>query len=1130
MKKFWKPPFLLTEKAKKLILTMKLTVFILFLTLMQVSATVYSQATKFSFRAENKQVVEVLRQIEENSDFRFFFLREQVDVERKVTVTAREATVEQILDELFRGQPVSYEFANEALIVLTRSDNPLGSVNSYLQGNMQQPAVSGTVTEESGEPLPGVTVIVKGTTHGTVTNGNGEYSLSNIPEDATLQFSFVGMRTQEVEVGNQTTIDVTMEVDAIGIDEVIAVGYGTSTRQKLVSSVSTLKTDKIERVPYKTVTESLAGRVSGVFVQANNGDGALPTISIRGGGEPLYVINGIKQSKEFFSMIPAGDIENISVLKDASASAVYGAEAGDGIILVTTKQGTKEGININYNGNVSFQTRLIKPNFLSPYEFALMANEAAYMDARPPTYSDEMLSIFQSNNDPRYKATDVYEEVVNKFRPLNNHNLSLSGKSGNTNVFLSLNYQNEGSEFKVSDNQGTDRYSVRSNISHKIQDLGLTINGHIDAQKYDATFPPNGSGNIWTNIRTYGISPGPLRNPEGNLYQPSWIESPLAEASDKAGYWRRQRNWLNTRLSLTWELPWVKGLDITTFGNYQYNNTDNKTWRTTASGRAQLFTWENEPIPAGKPSLNQSKEEESKLDFETQINYNRVIADWHTISLTAVYTEYELKYNMISAYRRDFLSSAIDQIFAGSTENWQNNGIASEEARRGWIGRAKYDYDSKYILEFSFRYDGSDNFPKDKRWGFFPAVSVGWNLGNESFIQEVTEKLQINSLKLRGSWGKTGLTGGGGRFGYIPVYNYVNNNYFTGGTWIPGFSEGPLVSSEFTWYERTSYNLGVDFAFFNNKLSGSADGFFYRTTNYLASPQDQYTTPLGKSLPQILTNSAHRRAGAEFLLDYKTQLNGIQVNIGSNIAYFNQLWEKRYDESESVLGNPYRRLTHEKDYYTVGYLSDGYFQSIDEVLDNPRLMGREINWPGNVKYVDINGDGKVDFDDQRRIGTSNFPHLTYGGNIDLLYKGFSFNALFQGSSNRQIYLGATWYGAIHNKAFDIQSDSWTVDNPDAKFPRNSYVVAEYGTTSDFYLINAWYIRLKALSFSYDLKHSLLKNLDNFSEFSVLLSGTNLLTFSPTLDYYMDPEVEASASHQMRQPFKVFNIGIRLGLK
>ncbi len=1107
---------------KKCLLIMRLFLVISLISVMQTFAlNAYTQNTRISLSVAEMKLEEIIMRIENDTYYRFAYDKNEVNVDKAYSVNVKNAEMEQLLNQLFSKGEISYTIVGRQ-IVLSPSN-----VSAITQQGL---SISGRVTDSSGSPLPGVTVVEKGSKNGVVTDTNGNYSLDNVRTNAILVFSFVGMKTGEAQVNGKTLIDLTMEEETIGIGEVVAIGYGTTTKQKMVSSVSTLKTDKIERVPYKTIAESLAGRVAGVFVQTDNGDGALPQISIRGGGDPLYIVDGIKQTKEFFSMIPSTDIENISFLKDASAGAVYGAEAGDGVVLVMTKKGAGEGFKVNYSGNFSFETRSIKPDYLTPYEYALMANEAAYMDGRSATYSDEMVNILKANTDPKYIATDVYDAVVNKFRPLTNHNLSLNGHSGNTSAFFSVNYQTEGSEFKWSNTQGTDRYSIRSDISHKIENLGLTVSGHFDAQKYVATFPYNGSANIWINLRTLGITMGPLINPQGNFIIPmnSVAGNPAAEASDKAGYSKRQKNWMNSRLTFEWDVPWIKGLKLMALGNYLFDNTDNKSWSTTSQAEAQRFTWDNVPIQTGQPTLSQSKDDNFKLDFQTQINYNKTFLNDHTVSLTAVYNQYESRYNVLSGYRRDYLSSAVDQIFAGSTTTWSNNGYTTEEARRGWVGRAKYDFKSRYIVEFSFRYDGSDNFPKDKRWGFFPAISAGWNIANEPFMQGLDKLLGIDALKVRGSWGKTGMTGGGGRFGYISAYNLVNNNYYSGGNWQPGFTEGPLVSNDFTWYDRTSYNLGLDFALLTNKLNGSLDWFFYRTTNYLASPGDKYTTPLGKSLPQVVTNSAHRRAGAEFTLMYHARLNALNINIGGNLAYYNQLWEKKYDEPASVLGNPYTRLTHETDYYTVGYMSDGYYQNINEVIDNPRLMGREVNWPGNVKYRDMNGDGKVDSYDQRKIGTSGFPHLTYGTTLDVSWKGFKINTLIQGTSNRQIYLGTTWYGAIHNKQYAIQADSWTPDNPDAKFPRNSYVVNEYGTTSDFFLINAWYVRLKALSVSYDFK-TLFPQIQKVSELSVILSGTNLVTFSPTMKYDLDPEVEANSSHQMRQPPRVFSLGLRIGL-
>uniref|UniRef100_UPI003567EAAD SusC/RagA family TonB-linked outer membrane protein n=1 Tax=Mariniphaga sediminis TaxID=1628158 RepID=UPI003567EAAD len=349
MKNFCFTPFPFNGKAKKLILIMKLTVFILFLTLMQVSATVYSQANKFSFRAENKQVVEVLRQIEEHSDFRFFFLREQVDVERRVSVTAREATVEQILDELFQGQPVQYEFANEALIVLTRSDSPIARVNDYRNGDMEQRTVSGKVTDSSEQPLPGVTVVVKGTTQGTVTNADGEYTLANIPENTTLVFSFVGMRAQEVVAGDQTQINIRMEEEAIGLDEVVVTSFGIKrTLKQLTYSTQEVKGENLASVGNPNILGGLQGKVAGVSVTLNSGmPGKAPDIKIRGSrsltgdNAPLYVVDGMPVAGgDRAADFNPNDIESINILKGPAASALYGLRASNGVVVITTKSGS----------------------------------------------------------------------------------------------------------------------------------------------------------------------------------------------------------------------------------------------------------------------------------------------------------------------------------------------------------------------------------------------------------------------------------------------------------------------------------------------------------------------------------------------------------------------------------------------------------------------------------------------------------------------------------------------------------------------------------------------------------------------------------------------------------------------
>jgi TonB-linked SusC/RagA family outer membrane protein len=1116
---------------KKLIMELKITFLVILVSVSNVLAIpTYSQVARVSLDMKNTKLEQIIDNIESQSEFYFVFNQKQIDVNRVVSIQANNELITNILPELFKGTNVNYiVFDKKILLTTDPLDNSLLAILS--ETKPQQNQITGVVSDKNGTPLAGVTVLVTGTTLGIVTDATGKYSI-NIPQGSkSLKFSLVGMETQEISIGTLTQINVTMTESTIGLGEVVVIGYGTSSQAKLVSSVSQIKTDKIEGVPYETIVDALAGRSSGVFMEHNPSasDGGLDRISIRGGGEPLYIIDGIKATKEMFSMIVPEDIDNISILKDASSTAVYGSQAGDGIVLVTTKKGTGEKLSVNYSANVSFQTRIISPSFLNLYQQAVLMNTADDVDGIAHTFSDQMLQTYKDQTNPQYLNTNYYNAVVKKFAPLTKQNLTLSGASGNTTLYLSLNYDTQDGLFNGSTKQGTDRYSIRASVSHKLENIGLTVSGESDWSQFNAIYPAPGSWAVYSWTRT-GIGV-PLYNPAGNFYQ---YGDPLAAASDLAGYQHDKRNWINNRISLLWELPWVKGLRISTFGNYLYENDDFKKWNVNANGCAPFYNWDNS-IPAGgwgSPNLTQSLTNRSKLDLETHINYSRTFGG-HTISFTGVYTQYNQIKDTTAAYRRGFISSSVDEIFAGSTTGQSNFGSEFEEANRAWVGRVSYDYKSKYLLEFSGRYDGSDNFAPNKRWGFFPSISAGWNIADESFMQSINNLLGMKSFKVRASWGVTGLITGANRFGYIPVYNYNNDYYYSGGSWSPSFSEGPLVSPDFTWYKRTSLDGGIDFTIFNGKLSGTADWFYYRTTNFLTSPTGIYSTPLGTALPQILSNSAQRRGGAEFSLNYKTQVAGINITIGGNIAFYNQLWERLASESEATLENPFTRLTQQTDYYTVGYQALGYYQSMNDIYNNPRLIGLTKYIPGQTYYQDINGDGKVDSRDKERIGTSSFPHTTYGLNFDFSYKGFSLDGLFQGAANRQLYLGYVWYASISGqRTYDIQGtqNCWTPTNPNAMWPILSTVVSDNGITSTKYIVNGAYLRLKSLNIGYDFKRILLKNLKTIQEFTLYFSCTNVFTISPLNKYYIDPESPPSLYTDLGfDVTRSFSFGVRMRL-
>lgn len=1105
---------------------MRITLFLTLVGILQVFAVdSFSQMKTISLKMEQARIVEVLNAIENQSQFRFIYSPNTFDVNDKVTVTVNNQQIDNVLKELFTGKKVTYQVF-EKQIVLSSTD---------AMQSQKDRKVNGKVTDSAGEPLPGVAVVVKGTTQGTVTSFDGSYELTVPAGNDILLFSFVGMASQEVSVGNKSEVNVIMKESAIGLEEVVAIGYGTTTKRKMVSSISSIGTDEIADAPYTSVINGLAGRTPGLFVRESGGEyGSTPTISIRGGGEPAYVIDGILASKSEFSMIPAHDIETISFLKDASAAAVYGFNSANGVVLISTKKGNKEKISLSYSGIYAMQRPTLLPDYLSPYEIALMKNQAAFNDGLPAVVSDEMLNTLKNNLDPiRYPNLNPFDEAVKKGAMQKEHNISLNGTIENTSIFMSLNYYGQDGIYKTS-SRGLNRYSFRSNISHNFKTIGLTVDGNVNYQRSLKVSPATSSWEIWSHVRNWG-SGAPLYNPDGNYYG---LQNPLAEADDRGGYNHQEVNRLNGKLSFVWEIPHVKGLTLKAIGNYRLDHGFNKFWSANQRNSAPIYTWDNQVSDMGKPSLSESTGRTYRYDLEGHVNYQRTFAQKHTVELTGVYSQSEAVYDGFSAYRKDFVSPAVDQLFAGSAEGKDNSGNASESGRIGYIGRVKYDYDAKYILEGNFRYDGYDGFPTDQKYKLFPSMSFGWNIDREAFIKPLMEKIQMNSFKIRASWGELGKLGENDdeiaalRFSHLSVYNLVNNVYYMGDTWRTGFQEGPLTPSAGTtsWYEVNSKNLGFDFGFWNSKLSGSFDWFYYRTTGFLGSPAASYTTPLGKPLPKINTDSAHRRGGVELNANYKTRIDEVIINVGGNISYYDQLWEKKYDEDTTSLKNPYSRQTQQKDYYTRGYINQGYYQDLNQVLNSPRRLGSTETMPGDLVYQDFNGDGRLDGDDQIRIGKSDFPHIVYGFYLNAEYKGFTLDALFQGTSNRQVYLGGMWRNEINHKLYQIQTDSWTPENRNALFPRTSSFNNVNGSnnnvTSDFWLVDAWYLRMKSLSLSYNLKSSLLRNLNEISQCSILLSATNLFTISPVTKYYMDPETSSSDNYGYPVA-KTYSIGLRV---
>ncbi|AWW32868.1 SusC/RagA family TonB-linked outer membrane protein [Echinicola strongylocentroti] len=1005
-----------------------------------------------------------------------------------------------------------------------------------LPASAQEMQISGTVKDATTEELiPGVSVLRKGTSSGTITDIDGKYTIKATEGD-TLMFSYLGMQSVTRVVDRQV-LNISMQSEDIGLDEVVVIGYGTTTKAKMVGAVSSLGKEKLEETPFYNVGSALQGQVPGLVVQNNGGGpGSTPNISIRGAGNPLYVIDGVITTEQDFNTLNSNDIETISFLKDAAATAVYGSKAGNGIVLVTTKRGQEGKINVNYSYNYQISQPTVLPEMMNSYQYALLQNQANAYDGTPPTYTQQQLEVIRTHGDlDTYPDNNWPDMTLKNFAPEQRHNLSLNGGSKRTNYFVSLGYADQGGILKE-DVVDYNRLNIRSNVVSTFEEIGLEVGVNINASLENYQEPSAGMYSIWRAVNQNTNPMYRAYNVDGTLAGGGNGDHPLALISPDAGYNRTRDKFLNTQLSLNWEVPQVEGLKFGAMANYRNGDGWSKLWEENVPLYMQDGSLMNQP----PPQLTVGSYYNERMYLETSANYQRTFG-LHGLDATFVYNLNTNRKEDMSAFRRGYLSGAVDQLFAGPTDGQTNNGTEAEGANAGYVMRVKYDYNYKYILEFSGRYDGNDNFAPEQRWGFFPAVSAAWNVSDEPFMKTLGNRNIINDLKLRVSYGETGVTQGVNRFGYIPVYNLEPNAYNIGNELVNGYSEGELVNPlELTWYTRRSLNYGLDFSSLGGRLSGTLEYFYYRTTGFLVSPEDIYALPLGKDLPQIKSNSAQRRAGFELSLNYRGQAGPLSYEVGGNYSYFNQLWEQLDTENEAQLKNPYIRETHRTDYWGGGpvYITDGLYQTEEDILNNPRLLSSTATQQGDMKYADANGDGKVDVQDKRTVGLPSLPHGTYGVNFSLKYKGWSMSGLFQGTGDRYLAFDNFMIVEAKRRTYEFQQDYWTPDNPNALFPRVSHLEQINGGNnsndtypSDFYLKNAKYFRLRNLQIGYDLKHSLLDGADWISNCRVFVNGTNLFTVSPVMDYF-DPEQAETGNGVQSYGYPVqrtFAIGVNVGL-
>ncbi len=1000
--------------------------------------------------------------------------------------------------------------------------------------------ISGSVTDDEGNALIGVNIQVKGTNIGTSTDIDGQYSLPNVEEEATLVFSYVGYQRQEVTVDGRTTIDVRMMADAQLLDEVVVVGYGKQKKVNLTGAVSSITSEDLSVVPTANVSTLLYGNLPGLIPLQRSGEPGADNVSfsIRGFSNPLVVVDGIVGRD--FSRLDPSEIESITILKDAASAAVYGVSGGNGVILVTTKRGESGKPVVSYTMNYGLQSFANFPSVVNSAEYAILKNEAAVNTKQAPLYSDDEIQKYGDGTDPNYLNFNYTDYMMHKYFPQIEQNISIRGGSDKIKYFFLLGQTSQASVWKGVNGGKLDygKYNLRSNVDVTITD-DLSIGVDFGGRSEDRNNLINSSGAMFSWYM-YQTPIGLPKTPDGKISSRAYGLTAYLDR-DLTGYIKDKRNIFEGALSVNYEIPFVKGLSANVKAARDMNFRNQKRWL----NKYFTYQWDEatqtsiEVGSRGADQLLLDNWESSASRIQSSLNYERTFAGTHNVKGLLLYEINDDQATNFQASRTGY-SVPIDQIFAGPALGKNNTGGASDNGRESYVGRMNYDYSGKYLLEYSFRYDGSAKFPLDKRWGYFSGISAGWRISEESFFRDNLPT--INNLKLRGSWGELG-SDNTGNFQYLTGYNYPSGSYILGGSIVTnGMVASGIPNPNITWEKSQIYDLGIDLSLSKGLLDVQADVFYRKRDGLLATRITQLPSTFGATLPAENLNSDDAR-GFEMALGHRSIIGEIKYGISTNISYTklrNNHLEQRdftnqYDNWRNNGADRNRNMGW-------AYKSLGSFQSIEEILLSPIQDQRQNSTllPGDLKYQDFNGDGIINENDMRPIIRGSLPELNYGFGINAAWKRFAVYLNFQGASDYNIQ---RLYGSViqpfqyDHTAYKYFLDRWHLADskadpydPNSQWIEGKYPPTRVGGNPNNALPSTWllepitYLRLKSLSISYSLKNIIQQV--GIQDMSVSLSGQNLLTISNLREKTFDPE--ASGNRYTYYPeIKTYNISFNV---
>ena len=1130
------PVFYLNRKYRlfsvsKAIRVMKLTGILLLILTMHVNAASFGQ--KVSITQRNTNLKMIFKEIRKQTGFYFIYSNEILERAKPLTIDVTDKDLNAVLQEVFSNQPLSYTIQDKIIIVKFKDivGQKIATITAPVMVD-----IKGKVIDVNGQPLPGVSVVVVGSTKGATTNTEGYYAIDAKAGDV-LKFSMVGYLEQEVTVQTKTAIDVVLKEKLSDLDEVMVVGMGVQRKASVIGAISTVKMDDL-KVPVRSLTNALAGKMAGAVVVQRSGelgrDGG--SLWIRGistfsaNRSPLILVDGVERD---MSDISVEEVESVSILKDASATAVYGVRAANGVVLVTTRRGIAQAPVIEVKTEYGLSDLPKLPKFLDGPDYAMLYNEALGRE----NYSKEYIENTRNGVDPYlYPNVNWFDETYRKYSYNANTTLNVRGGGQVARYFVGLGYINENGNLKnnpdidYKSNLNLQRYNFRSNVDislSKTTVLELEVGGNLTDLRtpgtggtiYSSTFTPAGELFYWSYLAT-PIS-NPVRIPIGKDLNgkdimgwaaPTQVgESNPVERLMGSGFNTEFRNQFTSQISLNQDLKSIlDGLKFRLSYSFDANNNTTINRRKNSStygvqGRDQitgnlLF----KEVTVGSEFLGYSTALGSNRakEMKAQLLYNKAFGDKHHVSAMMMY------------YQRDFINGSAASAI-----------LSLPYRRQGIATRATYDYDDRYFAEFNVGYNGSENFPKEKRFGWFPAVAAGWIVSNEPFFKGL--KGTVDLIKIKGSIGLVGSEAlpNNERYGYLSIYGGGLGGYVFGenGTVYGGTGENRIGVTNLTWEKGLKRNIGFELKMFRNALSLEVDYFHEKRTDILLQ-RTSLPAITGYNSQPFANMGVMVNRGVDGTLELNQRFGDGGVRLYGNFTYAR---DKILEQDEAMKNYDYRMRTGHKYGQVFGLIAQGYFNSEADIANSPVQQFGVVR-PGDIKYQDINGDGKVSIDDEVPIGYSNLPEINYGFGFQTDYKGFDIGVFFRGQGRVTYTLGGDYIpfaeGVGKRNLFLEALDRWTVDNPrqDALYPR-----LFNGTSSNNWqrstktIYNGKYLRLSDVEVGYTFGSKLLSHI-RLKSLRLYALANNVAVFAPWTMW--DPELAGPGNYPLQRKI---NFGIRV---